>query len=155
VLAGLEQSKNLGAFTSLITTNSKIFHNIAEKNSFIDIIICPKVGAEVIAGSTRMKSGTAQKLILNMITTTAMIKLGKTYKNIMIDLQPLNQKLIQRSKRIIMEITGVDLITAETILNETQYNVKLAIVRLLYGLNNDEAQQHISHNKGKIRKQNE
>jgi N-acetylmuramic acid 6-phosphate etherase len=147
VLAGLKQAKNDNAYTTLITTNSN------RKNySFIDKIICPKVGAEIIAGSTRMKSGTAQKLILNMITTASMIQIGKTYKNIMIDLQPMNQKLIERAKRIIMIITGVDKPTAENILTETNYNVKLALVRLIYNFTNEEAIEHIKFNKGKIRK---
>lgn len=147
MLAGLQQAKALQAFTVLITTNSN-----HEKFSFIDKVICPKVGAEVIAGSTRMKSATAQKLILNMVTTTAMIRIGKTYKNIMIDLQPLNSKLKQRSKRIVMEITGVELATAEQILTETNYNVKLAIVRLIHNLDNEAGEKYIAANEGKIRR---
>ena len=149
VVSALKQAKIQGAFTCLITTNSS--KNYA-KFDFINKIICAKVGAEVVAGSTRMKSGTAQKLILNMLTTTAMIRLGKTYKNIMIDLQAKNNKLKERAKRILMIITGVDKSVAEKMLGETNYNVKIALVRILYGLNNEEAILHIEKNKGKTRK---
>jgi len=149
VISFLKQSKFQGAFTCLITTNANRDYTELD---FIDKIICPKVGAEVIAGSTRMKSGTAQKLILNMLTTATMIRLGKTYKNIMIDLQPKNNKLKERSKRIVMTITGVDKIAAERILIETAGNVKIALVRILYGLNNEDAIKHIKNNNGKIRK---
>ena len=151
VLSALKQAKLQGAWTSLITTNSN--RNYAGLG-FIDAVICPKVGAEVVAGSTRMKSGTAQKMILNMITTTSMIRLGKTYKNIMIDLQPKNNKLKERAKRILMTITGTTKSDAEQILNETKYNVRLAIVRTLYGISNKDALTHIERNNGKIRSNN-
>ena len=148
VIAALKQAKLQNAFTCLITTNrNKKYSDL----NFIDNVICPKVGPEVIAGSTRMKSGTAQKLILNMLTTTTMIRLGKTYKNIMIDLQPKNKKLKERAKRIIMVITGADITTAEQMLLDTEYNVKIALVRIIYGLNNEEAIKYLEKNKGKIR----
>ena len=149
VISALIQSKIQNAFTCLITTNNNKDYS---KLDFIDKVICPKVGPEVIAGSTRMKSGTAQKLILNMLTTTTMIQIGKTYKNIMIDLQSKNDKLKERAKRIVMIITGVDKTMAEEILLETKYDVKTALVRILYGLDNNDAIAYIKKNKGKIRK---
>jgi N-acetylmuramic acid 6-phosphate etherase len=149
VLSALKQAGLQGSFTCLITTNANKNY---DELDFIDKIICVKVGAEVIAGSTRMKSGTAQKLILNMLTTTSMLQLGKTYKNIMIDLQAKNNKLKERAKRILMTIVGIDKEKAEQILLETGYNVKIALFKILYGLNNDEAVIHIKENKGKIRK---
>ncbi|WP_407931159.1 N-acetylmuramic acid 6-phosphate etherase, partial [Ignavibacterium album] len=103
VVGAVKKAKELGAKTLFVTTNPREHFNIKE----VDVAICPYVGPEVIMGSTRMKSGTAQKLVLNMITTTAMVRLGKTYENMMIDLQMTNKKLIERAKRIVMTITGV------------------------------------------------
>lgn len=105
VVGAVKKAKELGAKTLFVTTNSREDFNIEG----VDVAICPYVGPEVIMGSTRMKSGTAQKLVLNMITTTAMVRLGKTYENMMIDLQMTNKKLIERAKRIVMMITGIGL----------------------------------------------
>jgi N-acetylmuramic acid 6-phosphate etherase len=101
VVGAIKKAKELGAKTLFITTNPRKDFNIKE----VDIAICPYTGPEVIMGSTRMKSGTAQKLVLNMLTTTAMIRMGKVYENMMIDLQMTNKKLVERSKRIVMTIT--------------------------------------------------
>jgi N-acetylmuramic acid 6-phosphate etherase len=149
VLSALEKAKSYGAFTILISTNSR--EQIIKKGVKVDTLICPKIGAEVIAGSTRMKSGTAQKLILNMLTTTSMIKIGKTYKNIMIDLQPTNNKLKERAKRILMVVTGISLIDAENILAQTSYNLKLAITMELFNLTLEEANISLEQSKGIIR----
>ena len=97
------RARELGAKTLYITTNPR-----AEFDLDVDVAICPEVGPEVLMGSTRMKSGTAQKLVLNMLTTTAMVRLGKVYENMMVDLQLTNQKLVERSKRIVMMATGVE-----------------------------------------------
>ena len=149
VLAALKKAKEKNAWTILISTNSR--QKIIEKEIEVDALICPKVGAEVIAGSTRMKSATAQKLILNMLTTTAMIKLGKTYKNIMVDLKPTNNKLKERAKRILMTIAGVDLQCAERILLETNYNVKVSLVMLLCDVSQEKALELLSNANGIIR----
>lgn len=149
VVAALKKAKELKAVTILISTNSR--EKIIEKGVNVDIMICPKVGAEVIAGSTRMKSGTAQKLILNMITTTAMIKIGKTYKNIMIDLKPTNNKLKERAKRILMIVTDASFDDAEKVLNETNYNVKISIIMLLCKIGMTEAEELLNKTNGKIR----
>ena len=102
VVGAVKRARQLGAKTLYVTTNprSRVYSSeFAELAQAIDIAICPEVGPEVIMGSTRMKSGTAQKLVLNMITTTAMVRLGKVYENMMIDLQMTNQKLQERAKR--------------------------------------------------------
>ncbi|MDR0926962.1 MAG: N-acetylmuramic acid 6-phosphate etherase [Ignavibacteria bacterium] len=129
VIAVLNKAKTLGAFTILISTNSR--SKLTNSGIDVDVLICPNVGPEVIAGSTRMKSGTAQKLILNMLTTTAMIKMGKTLKNIMIDLASTNEKLKQRAKRIVMLATGCTLETATNELENANYIVKDAIKNII------------------------
>jgi N-acetylmuramic acid 6-phosphate etherase len=163
VISALNQAKKNAAFTILISTNNRkkiekmqlFVDKNSKKNSqnknFIDVMICPNVGAEIVAGSTRMKSGTAQKLILNMLSTTAMIKIGKTYKNIMVDLKPTNIKLQQRAKRILMEITNVDLRTAEKILEKTNYNVKSSLIMLILNVNLQTAEELLKQKSGKIR----
>ena len=103
VVGALKKAKQIGASTIFVTCNPRAELNFQE----VDIAICPVVGPEVIMGSTRMKSGTAQKLVLNMLTTASMIRLGKVYENMMIDLQMTNKKLVERSKKIIMTITGI------------------------------------------------
>ena len=115
VIGAVKKAKALGARTIFITTNSRKNFDLPE----VDVAICPFVGPEVIMGSTRMKSGTAQKLVLNMLTTTAMIRLGKVYENMMIDLQLTNKKLVERAKRIIMIATGVDYDQADKILTDS------------------------------------
>lgn len=96
-----------------------------------DVAICPVTGPEVIMGSTRMKAATATKLILNMLTTVSMIRIGKVYENMMVDLQPTSKKLIERTKRTIMIVTGVDYDTASLFLKKAKYSVKIAIVMIL------------------------
>jgi len=102
VLSALEEAHSLGAVTVLITNN----YNSPAK-AFVDVAIEIDTGPEVIAGSTRLKAGTSQKLVLNMLSTASMIKLGKVYKNIMVDVRPTNEKLVNRAVRIITDITGV------------------------------------------------
>ena len=148
VLAALKKAKEKGAFTVLISTNSR--EKIIKKGIEVDTIICPKVSAEVVAGSTRMKSATAQKLVLNMLTTTAMIKLGKTYKNIMVDLKPTNNKLKERAKRILMTVAEIDLQCAEKILLETNFNVKISLIMLLCEVSQSEAFELLANTNGKI-----
>jgi N-acetylmuramic acid 6-phosphate etherase len=99
-----------------------------------------------------MKSGTAQKMVLNMLTTAAMIRLGKTYHNIMVDLQPTNAKLRERAKRILMMLTGTDYATAERTLQHANWNTKLALLMLLSGLPADAARQLLERAGGVVRK---
>lgn len=147
VIGALKFAKENGALTASISCN---------KNSPIakeaDIEIAPVVGAEVVTGSTRMKSGTAQKLVLNMISTGVMIKLGKVYENLMVDVKATNAKLVERSKKIVMEATGVSREEAENKLNDTGFDVKLSIFIILSGLNKSEAKEILEKNNGYIAK---
>ena len=124
-VGGIEYANEIGCITGCITTSKD--SEIAKVATYpIEAV----TGAEPLTGSTRMKSGTAQKLILNMITTAAMVKLGKVYENLMIDVQMSNNKLVSRAKRIVMEVTGVDEAIAETYLDRYR-SVKYAIFGIL------------------------
>jgi N-acetylmuramic acid 6-phosphate etherase len=124
VLGALERAFSIGAYTVLLTTNPR------ETISFdyLNEAICPVVGPEVLMGSTRMKSALAQKMVLTMITTTAMVRLGKVYENMMVDLQLTNKKLDERAKRIVMIATDCDYEKASELLSEAGGHVKSAIV---------------------------
>lgn len=147
-IGAVKRGKELGASTVFISCNSRDQFNIKE----VDIAICPYVGPEVIMGSTRMKSGTAQKLVLNMLTTASMIKLGKIYENMMIDLQISNQKLIERSKKIVITITGVSYDEATDFLKKAGGHVKTALVMILAKVNYKEAKQRLEKADGFVRK---
>ena len=146
VVAAVGRARELGARTVYITTNPR-----AEFDLHVDVAICPEVGPEVLMGSTRMKSGTAQKLILNMITTTAMVRLGKVYENMMVDLQQTNRKLVERSRRIVMMVTGVGYDDAARVLAEAGGHVKTAIVMILADVGLEEARHRIDQAGGFIR----
>ncbi|MGL4451045.1 MAG: N-acetylmuramic acid 6-phosphate etherase [Sarcina sp.] len=145
VLGGLGYANSVGATTIAISCN---------KNSKIGqvakISIEPSVGAEVVTGSTRLKAGTAQKLILNMLSTSVMIKLGKVYSNLMVDLKPSNEKLIERSKNILCEATGISYEKSEEVLLKTNFDVKLAIFIVLSNLDIDEAKERLKSCDGYI-----
>ena len=147
VVAAVARAKEKGARTIYITTNPR-----SEFNLDVDVAICPEVGPEVLMGSTRMKSGTAQKLVLNMITTTAMVKLGKVYENMMVDLQLTNKKLVERSRRIIMMATGVDYERASGVLADANGHVKTAIVMIVGGLTVTEARERLKQAGGFVRR---
>lgn len=143
VLAAVEEAKRVGARTIGISNNMQsLIKNIA------DIEITVPVGPEVIMGSTRMKSGTAQKLVLNMITTAVMIKLGKVYGNLMVDLQPTNLKLADRAVRIVMHATGLDEGEAKKYLDLSGLNPKVAIVMYKTQTDRDTALNLLSKNMG-------
>ncbi len=146
VIAAIEYARVCGASTIFITTNPR--KSITAK---VDVAICPEVGPEVIMGSTRMKSGTAQKLVLNMLTTTAMIRLGKVYENMMVDLQLTNQKLGERAKRIIMLATGVNYENAAAALASSGGHVKTAIVMIVKGVSPEEAKLLLTKSGGFVR----
>lgn len=154
VFGALREAKKIGAKTILITTNSR---KILNKKTFkylkdvVDVSICAVVGPEVLMGSTRMKSGTAQKLILNMITTTAFIRMGKTYENMMVDLQLTNNKLRERAKKIIMTITGVSYSNAEKYLSLSGDHVKTAIVMIVACVTKTSAQILLKKSSGFVR----
>jgi N-acetylmuramic acid 6-phosphate etherase len=146
VVGAVTRARELGAKTIYVTTNPR-----AEFDILVDVAICPEVGPEVLMGSTRMKSGTAQKLVLNMLTTTAMVKLGKVYENMMVDLQLTNQKLVERSKRIIGMATGADYETAADYLERAGGHVKSAIVMIAARVDLPEARRRIEAAGGFVR----
>ena len=154
VIGAVQRAKERGAKTLYVTTNPRSNLDLPEYKHLadaLDVAICAEVGPEVIMGSTRMKSGTAQKLILNMITTTAMIRLGKVYENMMIDLQMTNKKLVERSKKIVMTITGVDYGAAEQYLNEARGHVKTALVMIKANVDYNEAVKRLAIANGFVR----
>lgn len=130
VVGAMEEAKRRGALTISIVCNED-----SAMDGIVDIHINTVVGPEVLMGSTRLKAGTAQKMILNMISTTIMIKLGKVYKNLMVDLNPKNKKLIERSKRIIMLATGVTYEDAQEYFELSKRSPKVAIVMIETGAN--------------------
>lgn len=125
-LAGVAEARKIGAKTIYLCCNP-----VKKLPVKVDVLINAVLGPEVLTGSTRMKAGTATKLILNMITTTAMVRLGKTYGNRMVDLEAKSEKLTERSKRILMEVTGVSYREAGKYLTLSRRNVKTAIVMIL------------------------
>ena len=148
VVGAVKKAKELGAKTLFVTCNPREQFNLKE----VDVAICPYVGPEVIMGSTRMKSGTAQKLVLNMLTTASMVRLGKVYENMMIDLQMTNKKLVERSKRIVMTITGVSYEEAEEFLAKADGHVKTALVMIKANVNADKARELLAKADGFVRK---
>jgi len=118
----------------------------------VDIAISPVVGPEVLAGSTRLKSGTAQKLVLNMLTTASMIRIGKSYHNLMVDLVASNDKLLARAVRIVMQATDCTTDEAEMALERTGNDVKLAILITLTGKNVEEARAALAASGGFLRR---
>jgi N-acetylmuramic acid 6-phosphate etherase len=127
-----------GALTRARRANAKIIFITCdprtELQTFVDLMIAPAVGPEVIAGSTRLKAGTATKLVLNMLTTAAMIRIGKTYGNLMVDVQTGSEKLRDRARRIIVIVTGLEYDAADELLQRARWNVKAAIVMQKTGL---------------------
>ncbi len=147
-VGAVKKAKELGATTLYITCIPRSEFNIDE----VDIAMCPYVGPEVIMGSTRMKSGTAQKLVLNMLTTASMIRMGKIYENLMIDLQMTNQKLVERAKRIVMIITGVDYKEATEFLTRAGGHVKTALVMIKAQVTKEEAKARLEKADGFVRR---
>lgn len=146
----LLQAKQNGIYTIFINTIGR--QQSSELNIEVDCLISPKVGAEVIMGSTRMKSGTAQKLVLNMLSTAVMIKMGKTYNNIMVDLQMTNAKLKERAKRTVMMICEIDYAEAEALLEKSNYHVKSAIIMYFKDTDYQTAKQLLDNSNGFVKK---
>jgi N-acetylmuramic acid 6-phosphate etherase len=146
VVRAVARAREAGARTLYVTTNPRSHFNLE-----VDVAICPEVGPEVLMGSTRMKSGTAQKLVLNMLTTTSMVKLGKVYENMMVDLQLTNKKLEERAKRIVMTVAAVDYDTAASALAKSSGHVKTAIVMLVAKVGHGEARKRIEEAGGFVR----
>ncbi|NKZ27023.1 N-acetylmuramic acid 6-phosphate etherase [Vagococcus lutrae] len=147
VIGGLTYAAEVGATTGSVTCNKG--SKISEYASYpIEI----EVGPEILTGSTRLKSGTAQKLVLNMLSTASMIGIGKVYKNLMVDVKPTNEKLVERSKRIIMEATECDYELASEKFEEANQNVKLAIVMILTDSDKETASEKLIKGNGFVRK---
>lgn len=147
VLGALKEANKRKAFTvALSCTKDSLLEKISE------IAITPIVGPEVVTGSTRMKAGTAQKMILNMLSTTVMIKLGKVYSNLMVDLNATNEKLRVRAMDIFTLITDADSKTADKYLKETDYKLKEAIVMYEKNVDLKEAKKLLTKNEGILRK---
>jgi N-acetylmuramic acid 6-phosphate etherase len=147
VLGALDEARRRGAATVGITTNHP-----SDMDGHADVLIAPVVGPEPVSGSTRMKSGTAQKLVLNMLTTMAMVRIGKTYGNLMVDLRPTNDKLVRRAHRLIRLVTGVDEECAARLFEAGGRDVKLAILMGLTGLERDAARGRLEQAGGVLRR---
>lgn len=145
VIGALEYAKSLGSVTVSIASNP----NSAMAN-IVDIAIDTVVGPEVLTGSSRLKSGTAQKLVLNMLTTASMILMGKCYQNLMVDVQASNEKLKARAIRIVMQATDCDKSLAEETLKQADQNAKLAIMMILSGLDRVQAEALLEKHHGKL-----
>jgi N-acetylmuramic acid 6-phosphate etherase len=146
VIGALEFAESVGALRVGVTCNPN-----SEISKYVEHAIEVDTGAEVLAGSTRLKAGTAQKLILNMISTAVMINLGKTFGNLMVDLQIANQKLRNRAIRIIQAATHCEESVAENALNESSNQVKVAIVMILLNISRTEAETALSRADSRIR----
>ena len=145
VIGALEYAKSLGSVTVSIASNP----NSAMAN-IVDIAIDTIVGSEVLTGSSRLKSGTAQKLVMNMLTTASMILMGKCYQNLMVDVQASNEKLKARAIRIVMQATDCDKTLAEETLKQADQNAKLAIMMILSGLDRAQAEALLEKHQGKL-----
>jgi len=145
-IGAVEYAKSLGVKTACVTTSAN-----SEISKIVDMPIEAVTGAEPLTGSTRMKSGTAQKLILNMITTASMVKLGKVYENLMVDVQMSNDKLISRAQRIVMEVTGAPLTVVNEYLDKYQ-SVKYAIFAIMSEIEDlSRIKEMLDNNHGNIR----
>ena len=147
LLGVLAYADEVGCKTIGITCNSNA--KIAEE---VGTLICVEVGPEVIAGSSRLKAGTAQKMVLNMLSTGSMIKIGKTYENFMIDLKATNEKLKDRAVRIVSQIAEVDNNIAKETLAKCDWNIKTAIVALKNNVEFDKANEELKKNHGVLRR---
>jgi N-acetylmuramic acid 6-phosphate etherase len=148
VRVALEHARSVGARTAIVACSPPPPETLHQA----DIAIVAITGPEVVTGSTRLKAGTATKLILNMITTGAMIRLGKTFGNLMIDLRATNVKLVDRSERIVAEVAGISRDDARTLLARAAGSVKLAIVMHALGVEKDEAQRKLDEGGGVVRR---
>ncbi len=147
VIGALRYASEIGATTAAISCNKN-----AEMSKYAQLAIEIETGPEVLTGSTRLKAGTAQKLVLNMISTASMIGIGKVYQNLMVDVQATNVKLAERSKRIIMEAAQVDYETAERYYEKAEHHVKTAIVMILLQCSLEEARKKLQSADGFVRK---
>ena len=145
VLGAIGEARKLGAVTIAVTANPD-----SELARSVDIPIAPVTGPEVVTGSTRLKAGTAQKLVLNMLTTAAFIRLGYVYGNLMVNVQPTNVKLLERARRIVAQATGLDLTHSAECLSRAENRVPVAIVMAKAGVAREEAERRLAAAGGRI-----
>ncbi len=146
-ISAIEHANKVGSQTvAVVCTKESPMEKVA------DFTIAPITGAEVVTGSTRMKAGSAQKMVLNMLSTATMIKLGKVYSNLMVDVQATNEKLVKRAQQIVIDATGATTEEVEEALKEQNFNTKTAIFQLLSGIKGLEAQNHLDKQNGHLRK---
>ena len=146
VIGGLRYAREVGAYAiGLACNDGSALTDVA------DLMITPVVGPEVVSGSTRLKAGTATKLVLNMLTTGTMVQLGKTYGNLMVDLKATNTKLIQRTRRIVAELTGITEDEAEGLLRQCDGELKTAVVMHRHALSAEEARSLLRNARGQLR----
>jgi N-acetylmuramic acid 6-phosphate etherase len=146
VLAAIAYAKRKGALTIALTANRK-----SPLAKAVEIAITPDVGPEVLTGSTRLKAGTAQKMVLNMLSTGAMVRLGHAYENLMIDLTKTNRKLRDRARRILMEATGKRVSEAEHALRQSRHNLRVALIMLKRRISADKAVRALGAAGGNLR----
>ena len=146
VIGALKKSKKIGCLTALITFNK------IKKEKYIDYTISTIVGPEIVSGSTRMKSGTATKMILNMISTTIMVKLNKTYGNLMVDLKISNLKLLDRAVKIVSQLTKKSYDDSKDILNRAEGNIKIAVIMLKLNKTLEDSKKILESSDGSLRK---
>jgi N-acetylmuramic acid 6-phosphate etherase len=146
VRGALTRARKAGATILFVTCDPK-----TELQTFVDLAIAPAVGPEVIAGSTRLKAGTATKLVLNMLTTAAMVHTGKTYGNLMVDVRTGSEKLKDRARRIVNIITGLDYDAADALLRKARWNVKASVVMQKTGLPYEKAITRVRKARGQLR----
>ncbi|MBQ1692180.1 MAG: N-acetylmuramic acid 6-phosphate etherase [Erysipelotrichaceae bacterium] len=146
VIGGLDYAREVGASTGCLCCNFN-----TEIADHCDLPIELSAGPEVVTGSTRLKSGTCQKIVLNMISTVTMVKVGKVFGNLMVDVKATNEKLVERCRRVVMEATGCDHDRADAVLKETENNCKLAIVMILLNIPLNEAKEKLERADDNIR----
>ena len=147
VLGAMEYARKRRATTVAVTSNRK-----SPMAKLARIVIAPDVGPEVVTGSTRLKAGTSQKLVLNMLSTAAMVRLGHVYENLMIDVMLTNEKLRGRAKRILAEASGKDLSASEHALRQSEHNLRVALIMLRLGISTSEARKKLTDAKGNLRR---
>jgi N-acetylmuramic acid 6-phosphate etherase len=147
VLGAMEYARKRGATIVALTSNRR-----SPMAKLAKIVIAPEVGPEVVAGSTRLKAGTSQKLVLNMLSTAAMVRLGHVYENLMIDVMLTNDKLRGRARRILAEASGADMSAAEHALRHAGHNVRVALVMLRLGLDAKRARTRLTQVNGNLRR---
>jgi N-acetylmuramic acid 6-phosphate etherase len=146
VRGALTRARKAGATILFVTCDPK-----TELQTFVDLTIAPAVGPEIIAGSTRLKAGTATKMVLNILTTAAMVRTGKTYGNLMVDVRTGSEKLKDRARRIVNIITGLDYDAADALLKKARWNVKAAVVMQKTGLPYEKALSRVRKADGQLR----